>query len=535
MQHQQQPDQPFSGRVPPQNMEAEQSVLGACLVDREAITKVRTLVRPEDFYATKHELIFRAILLAADAGGADLITVQDQLRRPAQGSEQLLIDQVGGLAYLTGLINTVPTTANVELYAEIVGQKAKLRRIQDAARRTVDDCYEADNPAGVLGDLQQSIDKEARGTARMGLKSIAGRIGSYARQRYEQRNLPNADWIPSRFPEIREKCPYMRGEVTLLAMPPGTGKTTVAVNEADFLTEVGYRVAFFELEMREQQLYDKFIAMRARMELKPIRMGLLDGMEWIFYLQRGEELDQRTNLSINTETEETMSSIRWQCLRYQADGGLDMVIIDFLDRVSEKGENREERYDQLVARIAGIGQKIARECNCHVMILAQIDVKVYHRPNPVPTLADLANSKTNLSAWPDNVITGIQPGKARGDGRSKPAVMGLACADKRWRNTLVLSIAKGRFSDDAMVPVYAEMKTGFLGSLAHPWPWRIKCIPAGKDKPHPPSDECPKGKDHCEYNHVGQWDKGADDAHKAAMQAFRERAQSAAVSGEEWF
>jgi replicative DNA helicase len=520
----------FSERVPPQDLAAEQSVLGACLIDKDALPKVRPVLRLDDFYAARHGEVWAAICKAADAGPVDLITVQRHLPRLA-GSDEWLTP-------LTNLVNLVPSTVNVESYAASVANTAKLRRIQTQARAVVDACYAADDPAQVLGDLQQAIDQEARGATRMRLKSIAGEIGPYAKQRFQNRKLPNSDWIPSRFAELRSKCPYLRREFTIVATPSGEGKTTLAVAEADFLAQLGYQVAFFELEMAKAQVFDKQIALNARLPLKDIRMGLLTDMQWVVYNEIGQRLNALTNLHLNSETTETMSNIRWQCLRMKAEGGLDMVVIDFIERVAENRE-KDERYDQLLARLAGIAQSIARECDCHVMVLAQVDVKVMERANPVPGKADLANSKTNLSAWPDNIITGLQPSHARGDGKTKPKIWGIECADKRWHNVLLLSIAKGRFSEpNAMVLLYAEMSTGFIGSLQRPWPWQAKCLlpgDKGKDKKNCPTEQkdCPQGST-CPVFQMGKWDKEADDQHLELMKAFRElavRPQSQAVDG----
>lgn len=503
-------DHLFSERVPPHDLEAEHSVLGSCLIDRDAITQVQAILQPDDWYTGHHKEIWQAILRAHQEGAADLITVQAQLQRPLDGGDRTLLDAIGGLPYLTKLMQSTPTTANAGQYAQIVATKARLRNIQTAARKTVEACYDADSPVQVLGDLQKSLDKEGRRGTRKGLRPIAGRIGAYAKQRYEQRHLPNADWIPSKFPLLRERCPYLRREITLMAAPPNTGKTTLAINEALFLAQVGYHVAFFELEMGEEQIFDKLIGLSGRLKVKDIRMGLLREIDWLVYGEYGARLSKLETLSVNNETAETMSSIRWQCLRIKAEKGLDMVVIDFLDRVTESPE-KGERYDQLLARIAGIAQGVARECNCHVMILAQVDVRVMDRPNPIPAMSDLSNSKTNLAAWPDNIITGIQPRRATGDGKVKPAIWHVMCSDKRWTNTLVLSVAKGRFSEGgALVPLYAELTTGYLGSLRRPWPWQKDC----------PEDQ------------VGLWDKEADEAHLTAMQRFRADAIAADAQDE---
>lgn len=496
----------FSEMVPPQNLEAEQSVLGACILDRDALLKVKAMLKPEDFYAERHGWIWEAILAAGNAGPVDLITVQDQMQLRGH------LADIGGLPGLTNLINAVPTTANVEQYAEIVLRTSRLRQVQNICRHGVDEAYTADDPAMVLGNLQQRIDSLTRGTAKRGLKPVSGRIGAYADQRYANRELPNVDWIPSRFSLLREKCPYLRREVTLLAMPPNNGKTTVAVAEADFLARLGYQTAFFELEMAAEQIYDKLIAQQSRLELRAIRMGLLTGMEWQLFHGAAQMIDKMTSLSLNSETAETMANIRWQCLRMKAERGLDMVIIDFLERVSED-RLKDERYDQLLAKIAGIAQGIARDCNCHVMILAQVDVRVLDRPNPIPTLSDLANSKTNLSAWPDNIVTGIQPGRAKGDGKTKPRIWKIDCTDKRWRNTLVFSVAKGRFSEaGALIPIYAEWRTGFLGHLERPWPWQ---------------EGCPE-------ESVGKWDKDEDGRHFDEMKEFKAKTQ-ALETNDSWF
>jgi hypothetical protein len=150
------PQQPqynaFSERVPPQDLAAEQSVLGACLIDRDAVSRARTIIRGAvDFYAEKHQYIWEAICRASDEdGAADLITVQSHLSSPAHGTDATQLTVVGGPTYLTTLVNLVPSTANVEQYAGIVAKKARLRRLQDTMRRGVDACYEADDAIDVL-------------------------------------------------------------------------------------------------------------------------------------------------------------------------------------------------------------------------------------------------------------------------------------------------------------------------------------------------------------------------------------------------
>lgn len=501
-------DHGFSERVPPQNLEAEQSVLGSCLIDKEAWAKCQPMLKPEDFYSDRHQHVWNAMHQAARKRGVvDPITVQDELSsQPDPGDparKATLLDVVGGLVYLTGLIHLVPTTANVESYAEIVATKARLRRIQAEARKVVDECYTADDPDLVLGNLQQSSNKLAAGSGKSGLKPIAGRIAAYAEQRYQNRNLPNDDWIPSRFPELREKCPFLRREVTLIAMPPNNGKTTLLANEAEFLGELGYVTAVFELEQADGQVFDKLIAKKARLPVKAVRMGLLNEQEWIRYKEAARHLDKLTNVHLNTETEETMTRIRWQCHKLKAEAGrLDFVGIDFLDRIQEKAE-KNERYDQVVARIVGMGQAIARELNCHVYILAQIDVKVLERPNPVPGMSDLANAKTNLAAWPDNILTGLLPTRAKGDGKTKPKIWGRECSAACWKNTIVLNVAKGRFSEGgSMIPIYGDLATGFLGPLKRPWPWQKDCA---EDK-------------------EAEYDESGDADHFRAMKRFKEQA-----------
>lgn len=380
----------FSERVPPQNLEAEQSVLGACLIDREAVAAVSNLLRPEDFYADKHRQLFEAIAAIFNRGEpVDLITVQDELRNRGH------LDGVGGLSYLANLINMVPTTANVGQYAAIVEQKAVLRRLQHAARKVVDDCYNTDDYEATLVDAEKSIFSVTQKRSAKGYVHIKDAlVTAYGHLEFLYSSKGKTTGISSGFRDLDQMTSgFQPSDMIIVAARPSVGKTAFTLNLARNAAVVGgAKVAFFSLEMAAEQLAMRLLAAEAAVDGHRLRTGQLQDQDWQ-RLGSGLATLAESHFYIDDTPNCQLQEVRAKSRQISQEHGLDMIIIDYLQLMSVPTRpGQVSNRQQEISEISRSLKALARELRVPVIALSQLSRSVEQRQDKRPMLSDLRES-----------------------------------------------------------------------------------------------------------------------------------------------
>lgn len=380
----------FSERVPPQNLEAEQSVLGAMLLDREAVVQVSNQLIPDDFYADKHQNLFAAMLAVFQRGEPiDLITVQDELTKRSQ------LDEVGGITYLASLMNLVPTTANVQQYGAIVRQKAVLRRLQAAARRIVEDCYTTDDMDATLSDAEKAVLQVTQQRSGKGYVHIKEALmNAYGHLEFLYSSKGKTTGITSGFRDLDQMTSgFQPSDMIIVAARPSVGKTAFTLNLARNAAVLGKaKVAFFSLEMSAEQLALRLLASEATVDGHKLRNGQLLDQDW-----------QRLSTALGTLAESDifvddtpncpLPEVRGKCRRIKQEHGLDMVIIDYLQLMSiPQRAGAQSNRQQEISEISRSLKTMARELNVPVIALSQLSRSVEQRQDKRPMLSDLRES-----------------------------------------------------------------------------------------------------------------------------------------------
>lgn len=382
----------FSERVPPQNLEAEQSVLGAMLIDREAVVRVASFLSAEDFYHDRHQMVFRAMLaLFNRSEPVDMITVSDELRKHNQ------LEAAGGLTYLSTLAGAVPITANVESYALIVEQKATLRRLQQAARKIVEAAYDADQLDVVLNDAEAAIFAVTQKRATRGYEHIREALYAaydHIETLYNQKS--GTTGVPTGFKELDYLTSgWQPSDLLILAARPSIGKTAFTLNLLrNAAVNSGKTVALFSLEMSKEQIALRMLAMEAAVDSHRLRTGQLLDDDW-HRLSTGLSRLAEANILIDDTPNIPLMELRARARRIQAEYGLDMVAIDYLQLMTLRdpgGGGRSDNRTQEVSEISRSLKALARELKCPVIALSQLSRAVESRQDKRPMLSDLRES-----------------------------------------------------------------------------------------------------------------------------------------------
>jgi replicative DNA helicase len=381
----------FSEKVPPQNLEAEQSVLGAMLIDRDACVAVTNALKPEDFYAEKHQQLYAAIAAVFGRGEpVDLITVQDELAKRAQ------LEDIGGLSYLTSLVNMVPTTANVGQYATIVEQKATLRRLQTVARKIVDDCYSTEDLEATLVDAEKSVFNVTQRRSAKGYVHIKDAlVSAYGHLEFLYTSKGNTTGVTTGFRDLDQMTSGLQpSDMIIVAARPSVGKTAFTLNIARNAAVIGKaKVMFFSLEMGAEQLALRLLAAEAAVDGHRLRTGQLQEQDW----QRlGSALGtlSETGLFIDDTPNCPLPELRAKARRVSMEHGLDLIIIDYLQLMSipqRQGSNQQNRQQE-ISEISRSLKQLARELKVPVIALSQLSRSVEQRQDKRPMLSDLRES-----------------------------------------------------------------------------------------------------------------------------------------------
>lgn len=376
-------------RVPPQNVEAEQAVLGAVLLQAEALITSMERLRSEDFYDPSHQLIYEAMVeLGEDNQPIDLITLTAHL----QDGQHL--EEIGGVSYLSRLANAVPTAANVEYYAQIVEEKSMLRRLIRTATNIVSDGYAAADDVGImLGEAEKQILEISNRRSSSGFISIRDVLMDvFERVEHLYTNKGGTTGIPSGFIDLDKMTSgFQRNDLIIVAARPSVGKTAFALNIAQ---NVGVRsretVAIFSLEMSAAQLVQRMICAESNVDAGRMRTGYLEGDDWEKLTMAIGSLSE-AQIFIDDTPGITVADIRAKCRRLKKERGLGMILIDYLQLIQGRGKSGENRQQE-VSEISRTLKQIARELEVPVIALSQLSRGVEQRQDKRPMMSDLRES-----------------------------------------------------------------------------------------------------------------------------------------------
>ena len=387
------PEEKTIKRIPPHSSEAERSVIGAMILDdtREAVFAATEILNRSDFYEERYGLLFEAIVeLFDEKKPADTVMIQEKLREKGAPSD------ITNPAFLADIVDSVPTSANVRHYAEIVREKSILRSVIRVNADIENDCYRGEREtADILQDTEKRIFDLVQNQGRTDITPIKNIVIS-ALQRIQE--VAKADQkitgIASGFDDLDLlTAGFQKSDLILIAARPSMGKTALVLNIAQHACfKEDCKCLFFSLEMSKEQLVNRLLAMESRVDSQNIRIGHLNDDEWRGIIESAGVIGM-SNLAIDDTAAISVAEMRSKCRRYKLEHGLDMLIIDYLQLMSGSASGkREVSRQQEISDISRGLKALARELQCPVIALSQLSRAVEQRPDHRPMLSDLRES-----------------------------------------------------------------------------------------------------------------------------------------------
>jgi len=374
-------------RVPPSNLDAEESVLGATMISADAVNTVMDQLEPADFYKPAHQLIFEAIVELFDGNQpVDAITVSDSLARREQ------LDRMGGIAYLTGLIDKVPTASNVEYYATIVEENALRRRLLEASSGIGSLAFEDADIAEVMDQAEQAIFKVAEKRMGEGLVPVRPLLQSTLEQ-IEELGSRGSDitGVPTGFKDLDRKLAGLHpANLVVIAARPSMGKSTLATNIALNVAQAGNTVAIFTLEMSRDEVVQRLLCSLGRIDSQKLRTGQLAEQQWQRVARAAGELFDAP-IYVDDSASLTVTEIRAKCRRLKRQQGLELVVVDYIQLMTG-GNRRTENRQQEIAEISRNLKNLARELHVPIIAVSQLNRALEQRQDKRPLLGDLRES-----------------------------------------------------------------------------------------------------------------------------------------------
>lgn len=370
----------------PCNLEAERAVLGALMLYADAVGDVNELLAPEDFYVPKHQLVYRAILEACEeAAQADPIAVEDRLQR--QGK----LEEAGGLDYLMDLAQSVVSAAGVVYHANLVREKAILRRLLETCTEIAREAYDGSSSAReLLDDAERRIFE----IARVGASGDAHSISELLQQTFARiDNLRSREGrltgLPTGYHDLDDMTAGLQpGELIVIAGRPSMGKTSFALNLVERVASRGHGVAFFSLEMSSQQIIQNLLCCRAQIDGQAMRKGRITDAQYRRLQDEAGELYEAP-IYVDDSPDASPITVRAKCRRLKQRHDIKMAVIDYLQLMSLGG--RVESRQQEIATISRTLKAIARELEIPVIALSQLN-RDAERDNREPRMSDLRES-----------------------------------------------------------------------------------------------------------------------------------------------
>ncbi|TKD67673.1 replicative DNA helicase [Pseudalkalibacillus hwajinpoensis] len=378
----------FADRTPPQNIEAEQAVIGAVFLEIDALTTATEVLQPDDFYRAAHQKIFSVMIELSEKGEpVDLVTVTSELQ------DRKLLEEIGGVSYLSDLANSVPTAANVEYYSKIVEEKSILRRLIRAATDIASDGYAKENEIeNLLSEAEKSImevSQRKNTGAFISIKDVL--VTAYDNIELLQNSTEDITGIPTGFSELdRMTAGFQRNDLIIVAARPSVGKTAFALNIAqNVATKTDENVAIFSLEMGAEQLVMRMLCAEGNIDAQRLRTGGLTGDDWQKLTMAMGSLSN-AGIYIDDTPGIRVGDIRAKCRRLKQEKGLGMILIDYMQliRGNGSGENRQQEVSEISRSLKGI----ARELEVPLISLSQLSRGVESRQDKRPMMSDIRES-----------------------------------------------------------------------------------------------------------------------------------------------
>lgn len=376
------------GRIPPHSVEAEQSVLGAMLLDKEAINTAIEIIRPDDFYKDANKEVYEAMLVLNNRNEPiDLITLSEELKR--RGT----LESIGGLTYLANLSSSIATTANTKYYCEIVQEKSILRRLISTSNEVMGLAYDNSEDVNFIIDkAEKNIFDITQGAHKKGFFPISEvLLSSFAQIEERAANKGQLTGLTTGFSDLDYKLSGLqKSDLVLLAARPSMGKTALGVNIATNASlRGGGKIGLFSLEMSKEQLVQRIISATAHVDLQKIISGNMVDDEWLRVVNAMGPLS-KMDIYIDDTAGISLMEMKAKCRRLKVEKGLDLIVVDYLQLMQADGKV-ESRQQEISAISRGL-KAIAKEMECPVLALSQLSRAPELRSDHRPILSDLRES-----------------------------------------------------------------------------------------------------------------------------------------------
>lgn len=374
-------------KITPHNVEAEQSVLGSVFVDQGAMRTLVDKLESDDFYTYRHKVIYTAMVeLFQENIEIDYTTLSNKLETKG------LLNDAGGIDYILGLINTVPSIVNLPNYINIVRDKSITRRIMDACRKIIEDGYANDDAISFVDNAEKTvfdIAKERRTTDFVKIGEVAEQV--IEKTEGAKNNMGRLTGLDTGFTLLNEYTLGLQpSELMIIAARPSMGKSAFALNIATNVAKMDHRpyVAFFSLEMGSDQLVGRMLSAESRVHSINIRTGELSPSQWQ-QISLAKETLSALNILFDDSGTVKVTDLRQKCRKLAQERKLDLVIVDYLQLLS--GSSKENRVQE-VSEISRTLKEMARELKVPVIALSQLSRAVERREEKIPIMADLRDS-----------------------------------------------------------------------------------------------------------------------------------------------
>ena len=382
-------DEALLKRVLPHSIEAEQSVIGAMIMDREAITIGSEIICGDDSYGKQYGIIFDTMVELNDEGRpVDLVTLQDRLR------EKDVPPEVSSLEFIRDLITAVPTSANIKYYANIVAEKATLRKLIRLNEEIANTCYTGkENLEVILEDTEKRVFElvQKRNTGEfVPIRQIV--MNAMDKIEKASKSSGNVTGIATGFIDLDYRTAGMQpSDLILVAARPSMGKTAFVLNIAQHVAfKLDQTTAIFSLEMSKEQLVNRLFSLESRVDSQHLRTGNLSDAEWEKLIESAGVIG-KSNLIMDDTPGISISELRSKCRKYKLEHDLKLIIIDYLQLMSGSGRGSDSRQQE-ISDISRSLKALARELSVPVVALSQLSRAVEQRPDHRPMLSDLRES-----------------------------------------------------------------------------------------------------------------------------------------------